>query len=312
MSEISLDDYYDATVFDSEGEKVGGVGQVFLDEETGEPSWVTVRTGLFGLKESFVPLVDARLEGEKLHVAFPAEFIKDAPKLDPEAPMTVAEEDNLQAYYGTEDEPEKMPQTQHTQEAELNEPGAEDATQEPAETVDDHVTGIDPEQDAPRSGATAAASEGVNHAAAGAEGAEASTREPEQRVDTGVAAGNEEDTTDVPDTPHADTEGRDRSFEDHPNSEFPQNPDAQNPAADTDQIRQNSPEDDGEKREWVAPGEHKDWVEPEKHVYPHQTDFADEADEELIEEAEKLHEDEDEDLLDAERRVELDDPQFER
>lgn len=294
MSENSLDDYYDATVFDSEGEKVGGVGQVFLDEETGEPSWVTVRTGLFGLKESFVPLVDARLEEEKLHVAFPAAVIKDAPKLDPEAPMTVAEEDNLQAYYGTEDEPEKMSTTQHPQEAELNEPGAEDATQEPAETVDDHVAGIAPEQDAPRSGATAAAAD------------------PEQQVDAHVAGGNEEDTTPHADTPHADTEGRDRSFEDHPNSEFPQNPDAQNPAADTDQIRQNSPEDDGEKREWVAPEEHKDWVEPEKHVYPHQTDFADEADEELIEEAEKLHEDEDEDLLDAERRVELDDPQFER
>lgn len=294
MSEISLDDYYDATVFDSEGEKVGGVGQVFLDEETGEPSWVTVRTGLFGLKESFVPLVDARLEGEKLHVAFPAEFIKDAPKLDPEAPMTVAEEDNLQAYYGTEDEPEKMPQTQHTQEAELNEPGAEDATQEPAETVDDHVQGIDPEPDAPRSGATATAAQ------------------PEQRVDTPVAAGDEEDTTNVPETRESDAETRDRSFEDHPNSEFPQNPDAQNPAADTDEIRQNSPEDDGEKREWVAPEEHKDWVEHEKHVYPHQTDFADEADEELIEEAEKLREEGDEDLLDAERRVELDDPQFER
>lgn len=109
MTDISLDQYYDAVVYDSDDEKVGGVGQVFLDETTGQPSWVTVRTGLFGLKENFVPLVDARLEDGKLHVAFTKDFIKDAPKLDPEAPMTVAEEDALQAYYGTEDEPEKIP-----------------------------------------------------------------------------------------------------------------------------------------------------------------------------------------------------------
>ncbi|MGA4668734.1 PRC-barrel domain-containing protein [Propionibacteriaceae bacterium Y1923] len=108
MTEINLDDYYDAVVFDSNGEKVGGVGQVFLDEETGSPSWVTVRTGLFGLKESFIPLVDHRLEDGVLHVDFTKEFIKDAPRQDPEAPMTVAEEDALQAYYGTEDEPEKI------------------------------------------------------------------------------------------------------------------------------------------------------------------------------------------------------------
>ncbi|MBO1030771.1 PRC-barrel domain-containing protein [Tessaracoccus sp. SD287] len=108
MTEFNLDEYYDAVVFDINGEKVGGVGQVFLDEESGQPSWVTVRTGLFGLKESFVPLVEARLEDGVLHVAFSKEFIKDAPRQDPETPMTVAEEDALQAYYGTEDEPEKV------------------------------------------------------------------------------------------------------------------------------------------------------------------------------------------------------------
>ena len=108
MTEFNLDEYYDAVVFDNHGEKVGGVGQVFLDEESGQPSWVTVRTGLFGLKESFVPLVEARLEDGVLHVGFSKDFIKDAPRQDPETPMTVAEEDALQAYYGTEDEPNKV------------------------------------------------------------------------------------------------------------------------------------------------------------------------------------------------------------
>ena len=33
---------------DSEGSKVGKIGQVYLDEQTGMPRWVTVATGLFG------------------------------------------------------------------------------------------------------------------------------------------------------------------------------------------------------------------------------------------------------------------------
>lgn len=116
MSDLNLDEYYDAVVYDVNGEKVGGVGQVFLDEETGEPSWVTVRTGLFGLKESFVPLVESRLEDGVLHVKFTKEFIKEAPRQDPDAPMTVAEEDALQAHYGTENEPDKMEANMHARE----------------------------------------------------------------------------------------------------------------------------------------------------------------------------------------------------
>ena len=50
-----VDALYRATVFDRDGDKIGGVGEVYLDDTTGEPAWVTVNTGLFGLKETFVP-----------------------------------------------------------------------------------------------------------------------------------------------------------------------------------------------------------------------------------------------------------------
>lgn len=152
MTEINLDEYYDAVVYDNHGEKVGGVGQVFLDEESGQPSWVTVRTGLFGLKESFVPLVEARLDGGVLHVNFSKEFIKDAPRQDPEAPMTVAEEDALQAYYGTEDEPEKVAANLQAQQAaagagqapadqdEFEEADEEHAAEEAAEQAEEKAT----------------------------------------------------------------------------------------------------------------------------------------------------------------------------
>ena len=38
-----------ATAYDNSGEKIGRVGQLYIDDETGEASWVTVSTGLFGL-----------------------------------------------------------------------------------------------------------------------------------------------------------------------------------------------------------------------------------------------------------------------
>ncbi|CAO0832116.1 hypothetical protein SMICM17S_09178 [Streptomyces microflavus] len=51
------------TVYDNEGEKVGSVGRVYVDDDTGKPDWVTVKTGMFGMKESFEPLAGARPAG---------------------------------------------------------------------------------------------------------------------------------------------------------------------------------------------------------------------------------------------------------
>src|SRR4028119_1421208 len=48
----------------SDGDKLGKAGQVFLDDETNKPEWVTVNTGLFGSKESFVPLAEASASGD--------------------------------------------------------------------------------------------------------------------------------------------------------------------------------------------------------------------------------------------------------
>ncbi|NED87350.1 PRC-barrel domain containing protein, partial [Streptomyces sp. SID11233] len=46
-------------VYADDGEKIGGVDEVYLDDRTGRPEWVTVRTGLLGLREHFVPLAGA-------------------------------------------------------------------------------------------------------------------------------------------------------------------------------------------------------------------------------------------------------------
>ncbi|MFP3463541.1 PRC and DUF2382 domain-containing protein [Arthrobacter globiformis] len=86
-------------VLSTEGEKIGGVGQVYADDDTNQPNWVTVKTGLFGTRESFVPLEGARVEGDDIVVPFSKDQVKDAPGVDPDGHLDPAEEDRLYHHY---------------------------------------------------------------------------------------------------------------------------------------------------------------------------------------------------------------------
>ncbi|MBM6544582.1 PRC and DUF2382 domain-containing protein [Janibacter sp. YIM B02568] len=91
------------TVIDAAGEKVGKVGQVYLDDETGQPEWVTANTGLFGTSESFVPLRGATVRGDdEVQVAFDKSVIKDAPRVDADRHLDADDEAELYRYYGIE------------------------------------------------------------------------------------------------------------------------------------------------------------------------------------------------------------------
>src|SRR5918992_494280 len=87
-------------VYDASGEKIGSASEVYLDDETGQPEWVTVRTGLFGTKESFVPLRDADLTDEGLRVPVSKSQVKDAPRVDTDGHLSPQEEQELSRYYG--------------------------------------------------------------------------------------------------------------------------------------------------------------------------------------------------------------------
>ncbi|MFF2270032.1 PRC-barrel domain-containing protein [Cellulosimicrobium cellulans] len=89
------------TVVSQAGEKVGKVGQVFLDDHSGEPEWVTVKTGLFGTAESFVPLADADVQGDEIRVPYTKDTVKGAPRVDDsEGHLSLDEEAELYRYYG--------------------------------------------------------------------------------------------------------------------------------------------------------------------------------------------------------------------
>lgn len=86
-------------VVDQDGNKVGSAGQVYVDDHTGEPSWVTVKTGLFGTSESFAPLQGASMDGDDVRIAYTKDQVKDAPKVDPDQNLSEAEEEELYRHY---------------------------------------------------------------------------------------------------------------------------------------------------------------------------------------------------------------------
>jgi uncharacterized protein YrrD len=53
-------------VVDRDGNKIGKVSQIYVDDQTGRPEWLAVNTGLFSSKSSFVPLSGAAVQGDQL------------------------------------------------------------------------------------------------------------------------------------------------------------------------------------------------------------------------------------------------------
>ncbi|HYH77258.1 MAG TPA: PRC and DUF2382 domain-containing protein [Arthrobacter sp.] len=89
-------------VIGTDGGKIGTIGQLYADDDTGEPTWVTVKTGLFGTHESFVPVDGARVEGDDLVVPYTKDHVKDAPRVDTDGHLEPDEEDRLYAHYERE------------------------------------------------------------------------------------------------------------------------------------------------------------------------------------------------------------------
>jgi uncharacterized protein (TIGR02271 family) len=92
---------YDCQVVDPKGEKIGSVKRVWLDGQTGDPLWASVHTGLFGLKESFVPLQRAELRDDELQVPVGKDLVKDSPRIEASNDhMSDEEQAALYQHYG--------------------------------------------------------------------------------------------------------------------------------------------------------------------------------------------------------------------
>ncbi|QIR69857.1 DUF2382 domain-containing protein [Kocuria sp. KD4] len=99
MTTFDVNAILSSTAYGSDGDKIGKVEQVFLDDNSGEPTFLTVNTGLFGAKENFVPVKGARQDGDRVVLPYTKDVIKDAPKVDADQHLSPAEEEELYRYY---------------------------------------------------------------------------------------------------------------------------------------------------------------------------------------------------------------------
>ncbi len=98
---MRLTEIKDCEVYSSDGEKIGKVDEIFVDDETSQPEWVTLGTGVFGSGKRFVPLDGASMTGAGMRVPFTKDYVKDAPDVDvEEGYLDDSAEMQLYEYYG--------------------------------------------------------------------------------------------------------------------------------------------------------------------------------------------------------------------
>ena len=85
---------------DRDGGRIGTIDAIYLDDQTGQPEWALVNTGLFGTKSTFVPLAQATQTGGDVQVPYDKQLVKDAPRIDPDQHLSEAEEQRLWRHYG--------------------------------------------------------------------------------------------------------------------------------------------------------------------------------------------------------------------
>ena len=132
-----------ANVLSGDGEKIGSIGQVFVDNDEGQPRWATVKTGLFGMSESFVPLDGARTEGNDLLVPYSKDQVKDAPRIDADRPLEPAEEERLYQHYQLDRERTYTEASAATAEFSAGPAGARDDTETDRATAPTGSAGYD-------------------------------------------------------------------------------------------------------------------------------------------------------------------------
>ena len=87
------------SVIDADGADLGRVGEFFMNDD-GQPEWITVKTGRFGTRECFIPLQQARIDGDHIHVPYSGDIIAKAPHFGAETVLTPDHEAELARHYG--------------------------------------------------------------------------------------------------------------------------------------------------------------------------------------------------------------------
>ena len=100
MDTQTMTEWRGRDIIDRDGDKIGKLEEIYLDEQTGKPEWALVKTGLFGGRGTFVPLADASTDGDGITVPYEKSQVKDAPNMDADGQLSQQEEAELYRFYG--------------------------------------------------------------------------------------------------------------------------------------------------------------------------------------------------------------------
>ena len=93
-------DWHGRGLVGPDGQKIGKVDEIYVDNEHDQPEWARVVTGLFGTNHSFVPLAGATPQGENVAVAVSKDQVKNAPHYGAEGELSQEQEAELFRHYG--------------------------------------------------------------------------------------------------------------------------------------------------------------------------------------------------------------------
>jgi hypothetical protein len=82
LAQPNLADWHGKDLIDRVGEKIGKLQDVYVDVETDEPMFGTVKEGLIGRHLTFVPLAGVTTGPDYLQVGVSADAVKEAPNIE--------------------------------------------------------------------------------------------------------------------------------------------------------------------------------------------------------------------------------------
>jgi uncharacterized protein (TIGR02271 family) len=101
-TESAVAEWRGNTAVDSDGDKIGSIDEIYMDDHTGQPEWLAVKTGMFGSNVSFIPIADAHEADGNVQVPYDKQQVKDAPQAEPDGHLSLEEEAALYRHYGLE------------------------------------------------------------------------------------------------------------------------------------------------------------------------------------------------------------------
>jgi sporulation protein YlmC with PRC-barrel domain len=98
--ELDADQFLDATIYDQQGDLIGTVSDVYVDDDTGRAEWLLIATGLLP-RGSHVPVRDVEPHEDGFRLPYTRDRVQSAPELDITT-EELSEEDErvLYLYYG--------------------------------------------------------------------------------------------------------------------------------------------------------------------------------------------------------------------